>query len=426
MADDFDTLIKDLAFAEAAPDEALRKAVPHARALAPKIAALAKRRIEGAWLYPAEDNLLFYGLFVLAAARTRPFWPIWLELLKLPEAGSLFGDGPVVSVASVTLGFFEKDAASIAQLIERPEASPDVRAGLLFALTRLTCEGAYARTEFVALIDRLADGPIGERGKRDLEEAIILGGVEERAELLKQFWRADAVEGREKAHARAELRAAAAEPSALARFDKRGIAAPVDPSDPLAWFMPLESEQNPAREDAALSWRECDKLEAVLKRGAGGAEAMRFEQLDGLAHALVLGPELVLPSECTVAIWGEEGPQFDGPLEARICPRLLERHWNAIALRAEEEGLASPWLEAQRNHAPGQLWGRGFASGVRMRGKAWEAMPADHAAARTLADVLSLERGDVEAGKRIEILRGLGDLVAQIAGYWRLRRRERG
>jgi hypothetical protein len=53
-------------------------------------------------------------------------------------------------------------------------------------------------------------------------------------------------------------------------------------------------------------------------------------------------------------------------------------------------------------------------------------MPADHGAARALADVLSLERGDVEAGKRIEILRGLGDLVAQIAEYWRVRRRERG
>jgi yecA family protein len=425
MADDLDNLIKDLAFAEAAPDEAMRKAVLHARALAPKIAALAKRRIEGAWLYPAEENLLFYGLFVMAAARARPFWPIWLELLNLPDAGSLFGDGPVVSVASVTLGFFEKDAGPIAQLIERPGASPDVRAGLLFALTRLTCEGAYARTEFVALIDRLASGRIGERGRRDLEEAIILGGVGERADLLKQFWRDDAMAGREQAQARAELRAAAAEPSALARFDKRGIAAPSDPAHPLAWFMPLESEQDPARENAALSWRECDKLEGVLKR-AGGAEAMRFEQLDGLAHALALGPELVLPSECTATIWGEEGPQFDGPLEARICPRLLERHWNAIALRAEEEDLASPWLEAQRNHAPGQLWGRGFASGVRMRGKAWEAMPADHGAARALADVLSLERGDVEAGKRIEILRGLGDLVAQIAEYWRVRRRERG
>jgi hypothetical protein len=290
MADDLDSLIRDLAFAEAAPDGAMRNAVPHARALAPKVAALAKRRIEGGWLYPAEDNLLFYGLFVMAAARARPLWPIWLELLKLPDAGGLFGKGAVVSVAAVTLGLIEKDASALVQLIEHPETSPEIRAGLLFALTRLMCEGAYARADFVALIDRLAAGHFGERLKCDLEEVIILGGVEERADLLKQFWRADAVSGHEKAHARAELRAAAAQSSELARFDERGVAAPTDPSEPLAWFMPLESEQNPAREDSALSWRECDKLEAVLKRCAGRAEPMRFEQLDGLAHALVLGP----------------------------------------------------------------------------------------------------------------------------------------
>jgi yecA family protein len=133
----------------------------------------------------------------------------------------------------------------------------------------------------------------------------------------------------------------------------------------------------------------------------------------------------VLASECAATIWGEEGPQFEGPLEARTCLRLIERHWNAIAARAEEEDLASPWLEAQRNHAPGQLWGRGFASGVRLREKAWDAMPADHASAQALADVLSLEKADLEAGKRIAILRGLGDLVAQIAGFWRVRRRVR-
>jgi hypothetical protein len=30
--------------------------------------------MQGNWLFPTEDNLLFYGLFVLAAAREHRFW----------------------------------------------------------------------------------------------------------------------------------------------------------------------------------------------------------------------------------------------------------------------------------------------------------------------------------------------------------------
>lgn len=69
MTTGMNALINDIANAERIPDAALGKLMAHAAVLAPRIEALAPRRIEGDWLCPTEDNLLFYGLFVLAAAK---------------------------------------------------------------------------------------------------------------------------------------------------------------------------------------------------------------------------------------------------------------------------------------------------------------------------------------------------------------------
>jgi hypothetical protein len=43
--------------------------------------------MQGDWLFPTEDNLLYYGFFVLAAARERRFWQTWMEMLAVSEDG---------------------------------------------------------------------------------------------------------------------------------------------------------------------------------------------------------------------------------------------------------------------------------------------------------------------------------------------------
>jgi hypothetical protein len=260
MPTDMNTLINDIAHAERIPDAALGKLMAHAAALAPRIDALARRRIEGDWLYPSEDNLLFYGLFVLAASRERSFWPTWLELARQPEdiLQCLFGDGAVQSVAAITLGLTEDDADKIGELIESPDLCDDARAGFVAALARLMCEGRFPRSRFVDLIDKLAvmEGTDNDdHCKWCVEDAIVLGGIAERMDLLEQMWTTDAFSvwrDIDKSDARERIQAAAANPSELSRFDEDGIAAPRHPIDGLRWLKRIE-EHGPDPTDEVLS-----------------------------------------------------------------------------------------------------------------------------------------------------------------------------
>jgi uncharacterized protein len=61
---------------------------------------------------------------------------------------------------------------------------------------------------------------------------------------------------------------------------------------------------------------------------------MNLEELDGLFAALIVGPEVVPPSEYLPAVFGGEMSQTcecDGLEEANDILGLLMRHWNGIA-----------------------------------------------------------------------------------------------
>ena len=339
MPTDMNTLINDIAHAERIPDAALGKLMAHVAALAPRIEALARRRIEGGWLYPSEDNLLFYGLFVLAASRERSFWPTWLELARQPEdiLQCLFGDGAVQSVAAITLGLTEDDADKIGELIESPDLCDDARAGFVAALARLMCEERFPRSRFIDLIDKLAvmEGTANDgHCKWCVEDAIVLGGIAERMDLLEQLWTTDAFSvwrDIDKSDARERIQAAAANPSELSRFDEDGIAAPRHPIDGLRWLKRIEEHGPDPTDEVALTWREREWLASFLQGGAMPADTMSFEEFDGFFHALVIGPDLIMPSEYLPEIWGD-GPEFEDAAQLRKVMELLQRHWNAIAV----------------------------------------------------------------------------------------------
>jgi hypothetical protein len=236
MPTDLETLLKDIANAPRIPEGALRAAMAHAGEIQPRIEQLARRRIEGLWLYPAEHNLLFYGLFVLAAAKAPNMWPIWFDLLDEPTGAleDMFGDGLCVSVASLTLAFVGDETEAVARLILDPDMPYLTRAGLVDALTRLMCDGRYPRTDFIALIDALANltGTDDDDGcKWSVENAIALGAIVERREFLEQLWTTQAFamcRDIDHAEVSAILEVAMADAADLTRFDEALIAAPSD------------------------------------------------------------------------------------------------------------------------------------------------------------------------------------------------------
>lgn len=421
---EIEDLIKDVANAERLPGPALRALLPHAATLSERLKPLARRRLEGDWLYLQEENLLFYGMFVLAAARDNGFWPTWTELLTGSHDGldDLFGDGATMSVCAITLGLVGENATDVAELAANPEVSGEARTGLLMALARLTCEGRYPRPGFVALIDALAalEESDDDQGKWCLEEAIVLGGVSERREMLEHLWTTPALSvwsDADKREALKRLDEAAADPTNMARFDQAGIAPPVDPSDGLRWLRAIESHSDPADGLDSLSWRDREWLAAFLCDDAARPEAMNFEQLDGFFHALVLGPETILPSEYLSEVWGTD-PIFVDEAQARKVMALLQRHWNAIAQRNMADLVPVLWMEAHEDAPPGRYWAQGFAAGVAMRTEAWQRVSVDEDADMALQCILDLDAGDLEPWERTELLDMLADEVASLASFW--------
>jgi uncharacterized protein len=430
MPDDFESLLKDIAYADRIPHAALRAAMGHAATLASRVEALARRYIAGEWLYPPEEYLLFYGLFVLAAAKERAIWPAWLDMMRQDgrDVSVDFGDGAHPSICAITLSLVDEDIAAIVDLIEDARTAPGVAAQLVSALTRLTCEGRYQRPAFVSVIDRLASrieaAPTPDTAL-DVEEAITLGGIAERADLLERLlegvlghWR-----DQDKAESRAILADAAANPGDLARFDEAGIAALRDPGDALRWLERREEKEDAEGNRAVpLSWRERERLVELLQ-SAAPEQAMGLEEIDGLFHALVFGPELPPLSEYLPLVFGEPDDfDFAGVSGPDHALDLLQRHWNTIVQRRWDHATPRLCIEPNDDHAPGDLWSRGFTLGVDLRHSLWDAIPDDDPAADALGRIELLGE-DLLPHERTEFLEGLPNGLAEIGAYWEAMRR---
>ncbi len=129
-----------------------------------------------------------------------------------------------------------------------------------------------------------------------------------------------------------------------------------------------------------------DELDALLEMRAVPFKGMSLEMLDGFLSALVVGPDLVLPSEWTSLVWGGRPPRWETPEEAFHVHSLLMELWNDIARRVaiDPERMRdrdTPLIALpERDEAEpdvtnycGIEWACGFLDGVELRADAWEA-----------------------------------------------------
>src|SRR5665811_1598384 len=98
---------------------------------------------------------------------------------------------------------------------------------------------------------------------------------------------------------------------------------------------PFRTEDMPMRSfahDESLTDACLDRLEEFLDQCNGG-QAMNIEELDGFFAALIIGPEVVSPSEYLPEIFGGEMSDtavFKDLDEANEILGLLMLHWNTI------------------------------------------------------------------------------------------------
>lgn len=146
-----------------------------------------------------------------------------------------------------------------------------------------------------------------------------------------------------------------------------------------------------------MSEMELERLETLLDEAVphGG---MPLEMLDGFFSALVVSPELVMPSEYLPLVWGES--QAADLAQAQARTELVMQLWNHIAWRVQQpvedddsaiqavvmplllmpEGDGDeddPFAGIPEDFPLGVAWASGFLHGVAMRGDAWRAWLAD-------------------------------------------------
>jgi uncharacterized protein len=439
MTNAFDDLMMEIGHAPHLPAAELVALMAHAPKVLEAVRPLAEHLRNGAWISPVESQQLLYGLHVLACAQHGPAWSMWQGLLSDLDDGALealFGDGGVFSVTRITMGLVQGqgvafDPAALATMAADPAIGAEVRWSLLEVLARHIAEGRFAREAYLALIDGLASQSWDEEGYAwAVENAIVLAGIEERAELMSRLHDTPAFahfRQVDKTHAAARLAEAAAAPNNLSRFDEAGIRVYEVPGDCLHWLAKIIELNGPEPDEGtALGWREVCGLDEVLRRPDNPPETMRFEELDGLLHALVMGPDIVMPSEYLPLVWGE-GPVFEDMAEANLIVGLIQRHWNAIAARRMAEAEFAPHLERQEGMRPGLRWAKGFMEGVALRHEAWSELDNEPELAVLLQDIEWLAIADrLGDSERHDVLSKLGQHLRTLSMHWQSQVRSPG
>src|SRR3954470_2487197 len=73
-----------------------------------------------------------------------------------------------------------------------------------------------------------------------------------------------------------------------------------------------------------------DALDAFLMSDHAPEDSMGLSDLDGFLTGIVVGPELILPSEWLPVVWGGEEPAFESIEEARAILGIIMGRYNEI------------------------------------------------------------------------------------------------
>jgi len=449
-----DDIISALRSTNAVPTAALAAGVAHADGLAPVVYAIADKFCRGIHLLPAETELLFKGLHVLAAARHPDLCNQVIAIARqsAEQLDCLFSDHTAVSLARLLLSVWDHSTDSLFNLIAQADMAPEAKWALYDVLARQTYDGHIPRHEtisFLARIERenlIDDGDMAWWG---WEQAVVKLGLVELEPALQRVWSKAVYAMHSKADHDAlleNLRRVAANPCDSSLFDAERVQAIDDPVEAVAWDEQRaetiaewaaqqradhaydDDADNDAGKAVRLTEDERDWLAGFLVSPQVPDSTMSLEMLDGFFTAIVIGPELVPPSEYFPVIWGTDdggGPDWDSPEQADHVFNLLAKHWNAIAARRLASAKHRPMIDNFGIAMPGEEWADGFVAGIELRKNAWNPM-FDDRADQIVMPILALcshtpkeVQGQLTAEMREGILEQLPATVQMISAYWR-------
>lgn len=442
------------------PDDALTAAVAHANGLAPTVYEQLARFCRGVCLLPEDENILFYGLHVLAAARHPELWPRLVELARTPgeELSDLFAEHTPRSLARLMLSVWDGDADALFRLIEHADMADEAKWALFDVLARLTLDGRIPRETTCAFLERFeAEGLADESSTLwwSWETTIANLDFAELKPAVERAWQKPAF-----AHISAESRASwietlqrhATDPHAPRVLDSADIRAINDPVEALNWLTKRAALEEQllheaaaaapprAAADPAANVRLAPDEEFWLARFLVSRQvdptAMPLVMIDGLLTAVVIGPADAPLDRMLPVIWGDGSsahepgahePKWADDVQRAHVLDLLSRMQAAIAVRRDANAPHEPLLPGD----PGSIdaaraWGEGFALGLEINDNAWDPLFQDIRGAEDGLAVLALCEGDTEyfgrhaSEKELQqIVERLPRILQNIAAYWR-------
>jgi yecA family protein len=140
-----------------------------------------------------------------------------------------------------------------------------------------------------------------------------------------------------------------------------------------------------------------DALDDYLMSNDAPDNSMGLSGLDGFLTGIIIGPELILPSEWLPVIWGGGEPEFETGDEMRIVLTSIMGRFNEIAacFNSDPDDFEPIFLEGPDGEIITSDWAGGFLDAVALRPKAWEPLINDRQAWVMMMPFLWLN-GDAE------------------------------
>ena len=139
-----------------------------------------------------------------------------------------------------------------------------------------------------------------------------------------------------------------------------------------------------------------DALDDYLMSDHAPDDSMGLSDLDGFLTGIVVGPELILPSEWLPVIWGGEGPQFQTEDEMRTVLGTIMGRYNEIVacFNGDPDEFDPIFWEGPEGEVIASDWAGGFLDVVALRPEAWKPLMDDDDAGRLMVPLLILN-GDI-------------------------------
>ena len=161
---------------------------------------------------------------------------------------------------------------------------------------------------------------------------------------------------------------------------------------------------------------------------------MGLSDLDGFLTGIVIGPELVLPSEWLSVIWGDGSPKFKNGKEAQsIMDAIMERYNEIVRVFQDIPSSFDPvFWETRDGLVIAADWAEGFYDAINLRPKAWKPLFQDGIGSELMKPLMILcgkQEGasDLSPSAKSGLMREAGDqlpsAVIAIHQFWLERRR---